>query len=509
MTDVEHYFPGKAITTLPYTVSYDSSFVDALAYSTDVHDPGYKVPGYDSAVPWAPAPYGFPDNSTTRPVQDGPLSAIIWNITGGGEEVTFDAMTTTTHDNGVIMYLFLPNSPAVSPYFERGWVKSASAAANVHATFTATLAPGEVYYLVVAAHGIDGYGSGGQVLYGLPYEVSVKFTDNHSGPANPHAAPANDLRANATRVVIPEIGDGTYLSTDTDLSYATPGSVIGLDENPDDPDSEATPLYQTCWWKYVPTQAGSATLRAHSNPADDVHVTVMILKGDLSAIHAGMVGHDIIFPVNAGDVYWIAIGTIAVSQSVSVSFGLNGPPTEGDVTPDPTGDLPPFNPGLDPFTPDAPQVPTAIDATKETRPLIDLIRDFSSKVKRAVRVLSVDTVPDPTAPLLAPYAVIELVNRSATNTMQSMDPEALYSAASDVHKAGETKVSMLGADNLREASSTLVNNDATILLSYWRIPDFLPLATVNGQPATHAPVKSVNLTFDGDGFSGSLEFYVG
>jgi hypothetical protein len=362
---------------------------------------------------------------------------------------------------------------------------------------------GDVAWIVIGSRG-DQYDNPSQI-----YRLTV--TGARSVVQLPVPPPANDKRVNATTVAIATEGD-TFTSAWVDNTFATVEDVLGTD------DPQGQDLFHTVWWKYTPVADGPINATILSDPADALNVVLREYRTDADGLYVfGEVDSTNDNPfllddahhateVNSTRLYMVGVrqeGTLNVLYQLKVTGPVSVVPAPED---DPNADIPDFDPGADQFDPFVPQIPTE-DPTKETRPLLDLIREFSSKIKRAVRITAVDTVPDPSQPLVRPYATVTLVDPHAKNRMQIANPAAIYSGAVDESRAGETKVALIGANNVKAASATLVNDDATILLSGWRIPDYLPIATVNGQTPALKPVKSVRLSFTRDKFSGDIEFH--
>ncbi len=173
---------------------------------------------------------------------------------------------------------------------------------------------------------------------------------------------------------------------------------------------------------------------------------------------------------------------------------------------DPNSGIPDFDPGIDNFVPYIPQV-IPVDNTKTTATLYSLIQAFFGKVKRSGRIIAVDTVPDQSRPLVLPYATVEMVNRAAKNQMQILDPADIYTSAEDTYTLGQYKVSLLSADQVRTCKASFKNNDVSILVSGWQLPDALPMPTINSQTPALKPVQSVQYTFTPESFTGSVVFY--
>jgi hypothetical protein len=169
----------------------------------------------------------------------------------------------------------------------------------------------------------------GDQSYAQKYHLSV--TGAKSTFQN---GPPNDLRSNATAITVD--ADGTYLSVDTELTYATPGRAGTY--GPFVTDAEAAPLYQTAWWRYLPVASGPSTFRAHSAPADDEDARIAFLDANLNMLAVTGMSQTLAFPITAGQVYYLVLGTATPQVTLSASFGMTGPPS---VANPPVNDLRP------------------------------------------------------------------------------------------------------------------------------------------------------------------------
>lgn len=140
----------------------------------------------------------------------------------------------------------------------------------------------------------------------------------------------------------------------------------------------------------------------------------------------------------------------------------------------------------DPFDPDAdaPAVPEP-----ECSSVLDLIREFSGLVRRAVRITGPSSISmvDPNAPLPAGYT--------------ADDAAGMYHQTQQQLSAGTVVLSLLAGKLGLALSADLVSDDARILTSGWRIPDRLPVYTI-----APTAVQRVNYQFTPRGFQASLEF---
>lgn len=157
-----------------------------------------------------------------------------------------------------------------------------------------------------------------------------------------------------------------------------------------------------------------------------------------------------------------------------------------DADPDPEPEVVPDSVDPDPFAPLAnlPAQPEPGCAT-----VLDLIREFSAAVKRAVRLTGTNTIQmvDPNGPLPTGWLIA--------------DGNTLYHAHSQELKAGAAVLSLKAGDLAMEGGADLVTNDVRLATSNWLLPGRLPVYGLN--PAL---VQRVSYTFTPKTFSGSVEF---
>lgn len=341
---------------------------------------------------------------------------------------------------------------------------------------------------------------------GVYFDLQVVGRRTHAQPPNP--PPDNDLRANAALVSITTEG-ATFTSTPVLNTYATNDN----DDGSDDPVAEG--LYRTLWWKYIPRTSGTYSVElvvtpdspdcvleewqidssGHLFPTNTV-VSNQPIKQFTDEVHYG---------IEPSSTRLYVIGTLTEStEGLSYVLKINGPVTVTPVDDDPN---PPFNPPPDQYDPNAPQDPPK-DNTVQTSSLLELIRAFSAKIKRAVRIVDAGIVPAHGSTPSRPWATISLCDPGATNKLQTKSGASLYAAAMDEQKMGTIKTLSVNKDIVtKSASSTLLKNDASILVSGWRIPDALPLPGVNNSPTGLQPVKTVRMSFTPDEFSCDIEFH--
>jgi len=153
------------------------------------------------------------------------------------------------------------------------------------------------------------------------------------------------------------------------------------------------------------------------------------------------------------------------------------------VTPDTTITDPPDTP--DPKRPDK-----VVEAwTAGSGNLLDIIRRFSTDVRRAVRLTSEKTVQ-----------IVHWPSRMPAGMTQA-DAASMYHSSTRVATAGVQALSLESNNLAQSASADLCTNDVRLVTSTWRIPDELPVYGIGP-----APVARVTYTFSPQGFDGTLEF---
>jgi hypothetical protein len=160
----------------------------------------------------------------------------------------------------------------------------------------------------------------------------------------------------------------------------------------------------------------------------------------------------------------------------------------GSATLAPTPAVPadPANPmGVDPFNPYATQ-PAQTDPSCAT--LLDLIREFSAAVRRAVRLIGTNTIE------MVPW------DEPLPTGFAIADAAGMYHTHSQELKAGDRALSLLAGDLSMEGGASLITNDVRLATSDWRLPQRLPVYGLSV-----APVKRVSFTFTPKTFSGSVE----
>lgn len=160
----------------------------------------------------------------------------------------------------------------------------------------------------------------------------------------------------------------------------------------------------------------------------------------------------------------------------------------------PPGYVPPVLPavGTDPASIPGPTDPGYVAPTPECHTILDLVREFSAQVKRAVRIVDAHTIEmvDPAEPL--------------PPTFTTGDAADMYSTTTHETTAGEKVLSLdVPAALAQSGTARLVTNDIRLATSTWRIPGPLPAYLIGS-----APVKSVAYAFTPATFEGSVEFHL-
>jgi hypothetical protein len=280
---------------------------------------------------------------------------------------------------------------------------------------------------------------------------------------------------------------GTYTSISTDLTSATP-----VDHGTVAPDQDAAPLYYTVWWKYKPTVDGYVTAsvgwtQSGSSTQDQIVLQAIKVNSNSSLALMGQEPQPELTysgTVSAGTTFYFAVGLSSSSAGYPlVTLTVTGPTTAPQQNPN-TYTPPVTVPPTDSYDPAATQ--PALDSGEDT--LLNLVRIFSSEVRRAVRITGPTTIEmvDPAVPVPASVSDAPSLYHSTTHA----------SAATDVVLSTNAgKVTVTG-------SADLVADDVRLVSSTWRIPDRLP---VYGLPP--APIQRVTLTFSPQGFSASVDFH--
>jgi hypothetical protein len=276
------------------------------------------------------------EDTNLAPPNDLRPNAIAVSVSSDDNTYLSDDVTLTYATPGAVStvgpYITDPEAP---PLYQTAWwsyqpIAAGSATFRAHST-NDLHARVEILDENLSVLGVTGMGQSlvFDVAAGVTYYVVLGTADPTSslsasfsvvGPPTGGIPPINDLRSHAITVFV-AIDGGTYLATDTQLDYATP-VADGAQAGPYVPDPEAPPLYQTAWWVYKPLADGQATIRAHSSPADDALVKLMVLHNSMQLAMAGM-GEDITHDISAGETYYYVLGTTG-QAFVSASFGLTG-----------------------------------------------------------------------------------------------------------------------------------------------------------------------------------------
>jgi hypothetical protein len=122
--------------------------------------------------------------------------------------------------------------------------------------------------------------------------------------------------------------------------------------------------------------------------------------------------------------------------------------------------------------------------------VLDLIRQFSTATRRAVRLVGPSTIQmcDPNAPLPAGIAAADANDMYHSSTRQTL--------------AGAQTLSLEENELSLSATAEFTSDDPRVPASAWRIPDQLPVYGL--RPGL---VQRVSYTFTPDHYSGSVEFF--
>lgn len=444
--DLDNHADGSGPWTV-FSIVGEGKFVDFYLWGvpgqTEIHT-GINAQLYVK-------PDGYPAGRTNR--QDGPYWNLVPTGPGGGSKGAPPEFSQTDTE-----HYYLPNLG-----------------------MRVLLEPEREYVLVVLGSGFDGTGQ--------DFSMDVTY------------APENipDRRDNAWIVDIP--GDGgiynsPYLMNDG-LTSATGGT--------DDP-SDATDAY-TAWWELVPEHAGTITASFSIIPQNIQGFALQMWRQDLTGtgtmVKVARATHNpssLTADVQANVIYYFSVGQADTDTAprlqivgnqkygITVTGGktvLHNAPGDDGTGPKRWDDetLPP----PDKYDPNAtmPAVPDSGSAT-----LLDLVRAFSIKARRAVRITGPTTISmvDPSTPLPTGWT--------------AGDADGLYSTSRRSADVSTGSVTAAGAVITLSASADLVADDVRLVTSSWRLPDRLPVVDL-----PPAPVKRVTYTFSPDGFRASVEFH--
>jgi hypothetical protein len=466
----EHYWPGESIDVLPFIVSYSSDFVTALPDGGDSEPLHHVSPTYGGNI-------------------------VVYSIVGEGRDVAFYA--TGTYQGVTLALVNLDKAPGAYGYYEAVSLGVGSPAPPDPDYFTCTaalkffLVSGQTYYLLVGSGGIANDGRG----FGQDIVLEVDYASTQS----------NDLRDDAFDVII--AADGQTYKSPTVFNYGFTHSLAAIDD-------QSLIRLGTAWWKYEPLSDTTLHATAFTTPENfqDVGVSVYragtdgvltllsSLNGNPAETTASVQAHDLIYIQiglvgQPGGSQYPAVPSNGVVGFQQYQLWLTGAKSVVQApTNDPNKYTPPppdvwTDPGIlptDPFDPGVIQ-PT-LDTGEDT--LLNLVRIFSSRVKRAVRITGPTTIEmvDPAVPLPPGWT--------------AADGNSLYHAASTANTATDVVLATNAGAVTVTGAADLVADDVRLVRSRWRIPDRLPV--YGGLPP--APVQHVTLTFTPQGFRASVDF---
>lgn len=487
-----HYWPGQLITSLPFVEVWDSSDWDHLPISTSPPAPPGDAGevGYDQNRP------GRATSTFSYTQVDGG-NPTIFHLVGEGRDV--ELLLTAAGSQGVAMQVFdfsltsatgLNGVPAWFKYVTANYLGEYPKSVGVRAF----LVSGRDYYLNAASYsGRETVGTPGQPDYVSGNGQLLTLTARYA------PVTLNDHRDDAIDVVIAASGQTYKSPTVFNVGYTR---AVNATDDPTGTTADAT-----AWWRYVAASDTTFTATSYIGPEgfNNAVLTAWRMSGAgamtplvedqgnpgqiTGSADAGetiyfQVGVYIGAYVNAGQTYelWVTGGK-TVKQN---------PPKAPDPDRTPPDD-PPWDSDVDPppdkFTPDA-IAPADKPTDTGSSSLLDLVRAFSSAVRRAVRITGPDSIEmvNPLVPLPTGMVASDARDMYAT-TMRSAAAETTVLSV----RAGDVKV---------EASAGIVSGDVRVVRSGWRIPDRLP---VYGLPA--APVKRITYTYSPTGFTASVDFH--
>jgi hypothetical protein len=506
-----HFWPGQTVNALPFDETWDSGLWDTLPA---LESPYGLIVGFDTNRP-GEATSEFPDANTS--VYMGSDGAV-FHVVGQGRDVEFwvEHVPPRIGDtyNGMAMTLYDFTMPDESAYVYKH--AGADFAPNPRSVgIRAFLVEGKDYYLNAHATSSRGAGAegGASGSHGDPGYVSGAGQSYH---LNVRVAPTviNDRRDDATNVIIPSDG-AQYISPEVlNADYTL------VDSPTDDPGSGGG-MVASAWWRYVPQSDTPFAVTAYFKPAGYDGFLAAYRMGDLGALSliglqtygnpctvgdSADAGETIYFQLAMGD----SLGEpfmddLGQRYRIEVTGGKTVLQVPVD-NPDPDPNPPPLDdqpwasdtdPEPDHFTPGA-MMPADNPAAKPggsvgdtgSATLLELVRAFSSAVRRAVRITGPTTIEmvDPAEPLPVSFT--------------SGDAGAMYTTTARSASAEEKTLSVRAGDVKVEATANVKSGDVRVVRSTWRIPDRLP---VYGLPS--AKVKRIAYTFSPDGFESSVEFH--
>lgn len=471
-------WPGEFIASLPFTKTWDSAGYEDLPGAYD------SRPGSTSG--------GLP------PTQINGSAGAVFAMVGNGSTVEFYAWSANLEGKNLIMQLLDftrpedPGSPNTSAWFKEAG-SDADAGYPPSTGFRAFLVAGTTYYLHIGSGNYSETTGYGQVI-NLIVATSTEFP--------------NDLRDDADDVIIPSDG-ATFKSRAIFSAEYT--MVLNAT---DDPIGGYEYAAGTAWWRYVPATATTFSAIGYVGPdgtPDTVLAAYRMSGGGVLTMIEYQVGPPTVVTGSAAageTIYFqLGIGTDGF-RSIGHTYRLK---VTGDRTtlqypeyvPPPGDEDPgPYNPPDDvPWDSDDYELPpdkykpdAVVKAETESgsSTLLDQVRQFSSIVKRAVRITGSHTIEmvDPAVPLPAGWA--------------NADAGSLYTTTLRTAAAEEKVLSIRAGDVKVSGGAHVKTDDVRIVKSTWRIPDRLP---VFGLPA--APVKSITHTFSPTGYDSSVEFHFG
>lgn len=161
---------------------------------------------------------------------------------------------------------------------------------------------------------------------------------------------------------------------------------------------------------------------------------------------------------------------------------------------------PPDSPMPDDFRPDKTLPSTcgadnppaaAVPCGAGSSTVLELVRQFSSQVRRAVRITGPRTIAmvDPNAPM--------------PGDLEQDDADHMYTSITVSARAGEKTLRLGKGEVSMSASGTLKTDDVRIVTEGWHIPGRLPMLTV-----PPSAVKRVQYEFTPRGFSAAVDFHI-
>lgn len=341
----------------------------------------------------------------------------------------------------------------------------------------------------------------------MSFDSPIVIVTGETAPGNPsfgsplYRWSTADLEVEAPRGLPAPISDGLYIEDDPNY--------------PDTP-GWAYPRSHFQFLRWVAPGDGLATMEVHAFWGDPfgygsagliAQVYSLGVDGPYTAVSIETISpnngveKEETFRVVAGRVYYFMISThqrgyLALPEGsephdqeygISLSYLPDGPaPVDYGNETD----------GFSPFAgwpaSDAPSVPgNRLPDGSGSATILELVREFSSKVRRAVHIVNSKTIRmvDP--------------NDAMPGGLRQADADNMYYTSTQNLTAKENVLRVRTGRLELEGSAGVVTNDIRIVTSGWKIPGRLPVYGIDP-----SPVKRVSMTFTPTEFTASVDFHL-